>query len=141
MKKPPGFFRRLAAIFYDLFLLLAILFLATAIALPFNNGEAFSSEQYLYPLWLLFVSFFFYAWFWTHGGQTLGLRSWKMTLLTASGKPVSWRQAAIRFVSALISWGFIGLGFLWIFLDPQKRAWHDIWSGTRLFVNDPQKKA
>ncbi len=128
------FFRRLAAILYDLLVLLAVLFFATAIVLPLNFGEAFSSEQFLYPIYLLIVSFIFYGWFWTHGGQTLGLRSWKMTVLTFDQQPINWKQAFIRFITAIISWLCLGLGFVWFFVDKKQMTWHDRLSGTSLFL-------
>jgi len=131
----PGFFRRLVAVAYDFFLLLAVLFLATALLLPFNSGIAFSSEQVSYPLYLMTVSFIFYGWFWTHGGQTLGLRSWKMTLLTLDQQPINWKQALLRFAGAIISWLCLGLGFIWPVFDKKKLTWHDRLSGTTLFFN------
>jgi len=131
----PGLFRRLAAIVYDAFLLVAVLFIATAAVLPFNAGVAFSSKQLFYPFYLVGVSFLFFAWFWTHGGQTLGMRAWKIKVLTYDRDPISWRQAALRFVSALVSWAFFGLGFWWILVDKQKRGWHDHLSKTALYFN------
>jgi uncharacterized RDD family membrane protein YckC len=133
----PGFFRRLAATFYDLLLLIAVLFVATAILLPLNGGEAFTNQQFFFPVYLLLVSFLFYAWFWTHGGQTLGLRAWKIRALTFDMKPISWKQALLRFIAAIPSWGFFGLGFLWILIDKNQRSWHDHLSKTALFFNAP----
>ncbi len=134
----PGFFRRLAAVFYDLLLLIAVLFVATLLLLPLNKGEAFSPGQLYYPLYLLSVSFFFYAWFWTHGGQTLGLRAWKIKVLTEDQMPISWKQAALRFFTAMLSWGFCGLGFLWILVDKSQRSWHDRLSKTALYLEPNQ---
>lgn len=134
----PGFLRRLAAQVYDLFLLLALLFLATALLLPFTAGEAVSAQQTLiYRIYLAVISFFFYGWFWTHGGQTLGLRAWKIKVLTLDQKSISWTQALLRFATAIVSWGFFGLGFLWILIDKKKRSWHDRLSKTAVFF-DPQ---
>ncbi|MDD5579185.1 MAG: RDD family protein [Methylobacter sp.] len=135
----PGFFRRFAAIFYDLLLLVALFFVATALILPFNSGQAFTAKQLFYPVYLLVVSFFFYAWFWTHGGQTLGLRAWKIKVLTLNREQISWKQALLRFTAALLSWIFFGLGFLWIFFDKDKRGWHDYLSKTALFFETPPK--
>lgn len=131
----PGFFRRLAAIAYDIFLLLALLFVATLAVLPLNDGEAFTSAQYFYPVYLLAVSFLFYAWFWTHGGQTLGMRAWKIKLLTLDRRPVGWTRAFFRFASALLSLAAFGLGFVWISIDKNRRGWHDHLSGTALFFD------
>ncbi|MDD2723344.1 MAG: RDD family protein [Methylovulum sp.] len=135
----PGFWRRLAAVIYDLILLIAVFFVATALLLPLNSGEAFTRQQFLYPLYLLAISFIFYGWFWTHGGQTLGLKAWKMRVLTLEHKPLNWTQAFIRFVTSLLSWGIFGLGFLWILFDKNQRGWHDHLSKTAVFF-DAQKK-
>lgn len=134
--KTPGFFRRSAAMLYDGLLLLAVLFFATALVLPLNRGHAFSSENLYYPFYLLIVSFLFYGWFWTHGGQTLGLRAWKLKILTFERQPVSWRQALLRFIGALLSWSMMGLGFVWILIDRQNRGWHDHLSKTAVFFDD-----
>lgn len=129
----PGFFPRIAAIVYDLFLLIAILFVATALLLPINAGKAFTSQQFFYPVYLLVVSFVFYGWFWTHGGQTLGLKAWQLKVLTFDRQPISWMQAMMRFCAAVLSWSLLGLGFLWILVDKNRRSWHDYLSGTAVF--------
>lgn len=131
----PGFFRHLAIIVYDSLLLLALLFLATAIVLPFNSGEAFSSSQYFFPLYLLSVCFLFYGWFWTHGGQTLGMKTWKIKVLTFDYQPMTWWQALKRFITAIISWLLLGMGFLWKLIDKKHYTWHDRLSKTALFFD------
>jgi uncharacterized RDD family membrane protein YckC len=136
----PGFLRVLAVIVYDFLLLLAVLFLATAILLPVNGGEAFTNHTVLYTLYLLTVSFGFYGWFWTHGGQTLGLRAWKTRVLNDEHGVISWQQAFIRFAIALLSWTCLGLGFLWIIFDKNQRSWHDVASKTGLFFDDVSKQ-
>jgi len=129
--------RRLVAVLYDSLLLLAVLFFATAMLLPLNHGAAFTPDQFFYPAYLLLVSFAFYGWFWTHGGQTLGLRAWKIAVLSEDGRPITWRQAALRFVCALLSWGCLGLGFWWILIDQDRKAWHDRLSKTAVFFRHP----
>lgn len=136
LSSAPGFLRRLAAQIYDLLLLIALLFLATALLLPFTDGEAVSAQQTLiYRIYLAVISFFFYGWFWTHGGQTLGLRAWKIKVLTLDQKSINWNQALLRFATAIVSWGFFGLGFLWILFDKNRRSWHDHLSKTALFFD------
>jgi len=136
IKTTPGFFRRLAAQIYDFILLIALLFIATALLLPFTSGEAVIPQQTLiYRIYLTVISFFFYGWFWTHGGQTLGLRAWKIKVLTLDQKPVSWTQALFRFATAIVSWFFCGLGFLWMLVDRNKRSWHDHLSKTAVFFD------
>lgn len=129
----------MGAILYDTFLLLAVLFFATAVILPFNAGQAFSSEQFLYPAYLVIVSYVFFAWFWIHGGQTLGMRAWKIRLYQIDGSQLDWRSAAIRFIAAGLSWFCLGLGFGWCLLDKQQRCWHDRISKTRMVIVPGEK--
>lgn len=129
---PAGLIRRLAAMLYDALLLAGVLFAATLLILPLRRGEAFHAHDPIFSAYVLGVTFVFLAWFWTHGGQTLGMRAWKIRLIAADGGPVSWRRAAIRYGVALVSGGCLGLGFLWVAFHPQKLGWHDLASGTRI---------
>jgi len=129
---PPGFFRRMAAILYDGIALGSLFFLTTALLLPFNQGKAFDHEQWSYPLSLLLVSFMFFGWFWTHGGQTLGMRAWKIRVCTRDDQAIGWHHALVRFVIALVSWCAGGLGFFWILFNNKKLSWHDLISKTRI---------
>ena len=128
-----GFFRYMAAIFYDLILVIALFFFATAVLLPFNQGEAIQST-FLFPLYLLCISFIFYGWFWTHGGQTLGLRAWKLRLVSDEQTDISWKQAFIRYLTACCSWLVFGLGFFWRIWQKDSKTWHDLSSNSAIIV-------
>jgi uncharacterized RDD family membrane protein YckC len=142
----PGLFRRLAAILYDSVLVLALMAAAfTLIYLPLALGLGLEDLRQ-YPLykhamsaWMLFVGVGFHLWFWTHGGQTLGMRAWRMRLFSADGSPVTLKQAVIRYAVAVLSLAAGGLGFLWILWQPDKLAWHDMASNTRLVLVDPNR--
>jgi len=121
---------------YDAVLLLAVLFFATAITLPFNSGQSFSADQYFFRLYLLAVCFIFYGWFWTHGGQTLGLRAWKIKVCQLDGSAITWRMAGLRFAAAGLSWLCFGLGFFWCLFDKNRLCWHDYLSNTRVRMID-----
>ena len=129
-KQAPGLFKRLAVTVYDLLLLVAVLFVATLVLLPFQQGNEFKPNSWLFPAYLILVSFLFYGWFWTTGGQTLGLLAWKLRVANADGQAISWKQAAIRYLTAVFSWGFLGLGFLWILVNEERLSWHDIASNS-----------
>ena len=132
----PGFFRLIAAIFYDLILVIALFFFATAILLPFNQGEAIQST-FIFPLYLFSVSFLFYGWFWTHGGQTLGLRVWKLRLVNETQTDISWKQALLRYITACCSWLLFGLGFFWRIWQKDNKTWHDLSSqSVIIFIED-----
>lgn len=136
----PGFFRHMAIIAYDALLLLALLFLATAIVLPFNAGEAFTSSQFFFPIYIILISFLYYGWFWTNGGQTLGMKTWKIKIQTLDRQPITWPLAFKRFFLAAVSWSFVGLGFLWKFFDKKQYTWHDHLSKTSLFFEQDNPK-
>ena len=122
--EPAGLFRRLMAMLYDLLLLLSLLLFATALALLITRGTL----DYHHPLfrtYLFLICFLFYAWFWTHGGQTLGMRAWRLRVQRLDGRPITLWQALLRFLSAIPSWGVFGLGYLWILVDKDHMAVHD----------------
>ena len=133
--RPAGLFRRVAALLYDSLLLLAVWFIATAILLPLRHGEAFEHNPWL-TTYLLFISFFFYSWFWMHGGQTLGMRSWRLQLQNINPGPITLWQALLRFMVAIPSALLLGIGYLWMLVDRDKLTWHDRYSETRIVQLD-----
>lgn len=135
----PGPLRQLMVMVYDLLLLASALLFATVIPVALNRGEAIQAGNPIFLLYLLMVSLFFYGWFWTHGGQTLGMRAWKVYLVGHNQVQITWTQAFIRFGVAIVSWLCCGLGFLWQWWSKDKMSWHDRVSNTRLIVHKPDK--
>ena len=136
----PSLVRRLGAVFYDGLLLFAALYLATGVALLATGPEAIAPGgplNELYLAYLVLVSYLYFGWFWTHGGQTLGMRAWKVRVRRVDGSVVTWPVAARRFAAACLSWLGLGLGFLWPIVDRERRAWHDRLSRTVLERFDP----
>jgi len=141
---PVSLVKRLLAIIYDLILLTAIFFvtgivMSTLTTFIVNNGNAITEEHSFYImnqviiLCALFISsLIFYGWFWTHGGQTLGMKTWRIKLVSENSDTISWKQANIRFFCAILSWSIFGIGFFWSLIDSKNRCWHDILSSTRL---------
>jgi uncharacterized RDD family membrane protein YckC len=138
---PPGFLRRLGAMFYDGLLLLALLMMLSYPYVWLTGGaKPGLLVKTLYQLYLLAICFFYYAGFWVRGGQTLGLRTWRMKLTSNIGGPITWALAFKRFVSGWLSLLCLGLGFLWMLYDRDKLAWHDRLSGTKL-IQLPKRQA
>ena len=75
---PASLIRRLAAFLYDSLLLIALFMLLTAIAVRLNDGEAI--EHLAYKFALLPIAWFFFAWFWSKSGQTLGMQAWRIKM-------------------------------------------------------------
>ncbi len=138
-----GLFRYLAVLMYDICLLCSVLLLAGAIAVfvhaMLSEHDAIAAGNPFFFAYLIFVSFSFYGWFWTHGGQTLGMRAWKVYLTGPNASAVTWKQALIRFCTALISWLPMGMGFWSMYLFQDKKSWHDRLSQTQL-SHQPKSK-
>ncbi|MDJ0956769.1 MAG: RDD family protein [Arenicellales bacterium] len=129
----PSLLRRLAAVFYDALLLIGVLFVASLpLPLIVQDINDVWWVRLLVQAYLLLVCLFFFAWFWVHGGQTLGMRAWRLQVTKSDGSPITWDSAVIRFFSAILSWLVFGLGFLWVLIDAERRAWHDRLSNTTL---------
>jgi len=113
--------------------------------------------------WLFLVMGMYFIWFWTHGGQTLAMKTWRIRLETTDGNKVSTRRALGRYFLAWL-WVVPGLAAAWamgaknwllvliptanillwalsIYLDPQRQFLHDRLAGTRIVgVPDEPKK-
>jgi uncharacterized RDD family membrane protein YckC len=138
--RAPALWRRLAAILYDSLLLLALMMLAAAlVVIPLGAGLGIGVDTLRHhPLFRLYVLVLvpalFFCGFWMGGGQTLGMRAWRIRLLRADGTPVTLGAALLRLAAALLSWGVLGFGFIWCLVDHEGLAWHDRLSGTRLVM-------
>jgi len=140
----PGLLRRMAIVCYDLLLLFGLLFFAGALVivpLGLGFGSEIQGHHLLFRLYLGLVILWFYCGFWVNGGQTLGMRTWRVRLVDVEGRTPSWRQALIRFAAAILSWAALGLGFLWVLVDRDRLAWHDRLSGTRLVMVGPATRS
>ena len=137
--RPASLAWRLFAAIYDLFPLLALWFFATLLALAVSGGtlDVHRLGQRLFVQALvLAVSAAYFIVSWRRGGQTVGMKPWRLRVIGADGMPPDIQRAALRFVVALISLAALGLGFLWCLIDRDKRAWHDIAAGTLLVRMD-----
>jgi len=131
----PSFLRRLAAMLYDGFLLLAVWFIAISLGMVviwLVTGDTEFTNNSLSFIFLELTTFFFYGWFWTHGGQTLGMRAWRMKVIKENGEIPGWSQALVRYLYAHLSWMLLGVGFLMVLFNKNRMALHDNLSHTYL---------
>ena len=134
-----GVLRRFGAMLYDSLLVIALMMLLTAAFLPLTRGEAIMWSRYpllalAYNAARVLLVFAFFGWFWTRRGQTLGMAAWRMRVEREDGRLLGWSDALKRFAGAAVSLLALGLGYFWIWIDRDKLAWHDRWSGTRVVV-------
>ena len=138
-----GLGKRLAAVFYDFMLCIALVMVIT---LVYQQGilrliygaealQVMADSQMLdidpvLSTLLFFVVFGFFAKFWTHGGQTLGMQVWGLRVQNPDGSAIDVWQALLRFLIAIIAWLPAGLGVWWMLFDKHKRTWSDMYSGS-----------
>lgn len=134
---PAGLFRRLISGVYDLFVLVGIWLASVLILLPFTQGHAIAAGSQWFQAYLLFIPYWLFGWFWTHGGQSPGMKAWRLRVRTQTGKPVGWGHAALRYASAWLGWLSV-VGILWSLVDSQNRVLQDLASGTEVVVMPKQ---
>lgn len=139
--------KRLAAMIYDALVALAvavssgIVITLVLILLLENNilsmqGAEHTKDviqssvvyQTIIQVWVGFWVLGFFLWFWTHGGQTIGMRAWRIRLHSCNNKPLTYSRMLLRVLTALG-----GIGTLFIIFNPRKkRALQDIATQTEV---------
>ncbi|QJR14434.1 RDD family protein [Usitatibacter palustris] len=131
--RAPTFHRRLASGLYELLILVAVVLIATFPFLAIVGGDAtFGWRRHFLQLWVLGVVGGYLVGFWTHGGQTLAMKTWRIRLVREDGGQVSTGRAIHRYLLALLGLAAAGLGFLWAFFDRDRQFLHDRLAGTAL---------
>jgi uncharacterized RDD family membrane protein YckC len=133
-----GVFRRLAAACYDGLLVVAVWMLATLAIVALRGGQAVPVGQLGYQLLLLGATALYFIFSWLRGGQTVGMRAWRLRVERESGEPLDLRTGIVRFAGGLVSILTGGLGLLWLWIDRDELTWHDRLAGTRVLVLSKQ---
>ncbi|MFC1578759.1 RDD family protein [Pseudomonadota bacterium] len=138
----PSLLRRLAAMLYDILLVLPLVMVSVAVVMglrallgfgPSAEGIVQLNAQLVQLIAVLTVMAFF-SWFWLKNGQTLGMQAWRIKLVGFDGEPPSAKQVIIRCLAAVLSTACLGMGFLWCLVDRRRRYWHDYLSSTELVL-------
>jgi len=131
----PTLARRLAALVYDTLQVIAILMLVSLpfVLLDFGQGPVYQSA-------LALSIFAFFAKFWRHGGQTLGMKSWDIRIVSNNGQAITLTQCLLRLMAAIPSLLFFGIGYFWMLIDKDKLTWPDRFSDTHLIMTPKRDK-
>jgi uncharacterized RDD family membrane protein YckC len=108
--------------------------LVTLIIVSIRDGEPVPVGEPAYQLLLLVTAGLFFIKSWVRGGQTLGMRAWRLRVETGSGGPLDLRTGVVRFIAALLTVVTGGLGLFWLWIDRDALTWHDRLAGTRVVV-------
>ena len=154
----PALLRRMAAFTYEGVVLFGVtMTVGATYSILTHQTHGLHGRNGMQAILFLTLALYF-IWFWTHGGQTLAMRSWQIRLVSQQGQAVSLKQALIRF---MLSWVWFvpalaaawlagwhqskllyGTLLLWVAMyallstfHPKKQFWHDVVSGTCLIDN------
>lgn len=157
----PSLRRRMASFVYEGVLLFGVV-MTTALfyAGLFQQRNAMVGRTGLMALLFIVLGLYF-IWFWSHGGQTLAMKSWRVRLVDRNGAGVTPWRSLLRYLLAwlwfmpacavLSLWGVhsaplifgvlvagVAAYALTAFLHPARQFPHDILCGTRI-VDTPKK--
>jgi len=136
-------FKRIGAYIYDLFLLGALLMLATLIALIvvvitnkvglidltlYQDEGDYLGKNPLFLIYLCAVIISFYSYFWVAAGQTIGMKAWRLRVQNSDGSNITFTQSLIRMATSLF-----GLGNVMSVLK-DRNAFQDLWAECEVVV-------
>ncbi len=147
---------------YEAMLLFGVLFISAWLFSTLLQQRHALYLRHALESWLFVILGLYFIWFWTHGGQTLAMKTWRIRLVGADGLPVGALRALARFLLSWL-WFIPGLALAWAlgaknwmlvgvpvanlviwaalaYLDPQRQFLHDRIAGTRLVDLNPRKK-
>jgi uncharacterized RDD family membrane protein YckC len=137
--RAPALGRRLASGVYELLMLAALAMIATFPFLAFFGDSTHGWRRHVLQAWVLVVAGAYFTWFWTRGGQTLPMKTWRLRVVRSDGAPVSLPHALHRYVIAALGFFALGLGFWWALVDRDRQFLHDRLAGTAM-VDVPREK-
>lgn len=132
---------RMLALVYDAFPVVALWMLASALFTVVYYLAGHSARENFAPFSALQVVLWVVCWCiagayavlsWRGGGQTLGMRPWKLRVVGADGAQPTTAALVRRYALGTLSLLLGGLGFWWAWFDRDRLAWHDRGSGTRM---------
>lgn len=124
---------RLLAMVYDG---LIIMFITTVAVLIIQGvligGQELAPDHWLNkilkPFWFV-PGFFYLSYYWRKNGQTPSMKIWKIQLQNQRGNLVSWPQALIRYITAIM-----GLGLVLALFNKKRLSLQDLLSKTTIVM-------
>lgn len=148
--------RRLFALLYDLVAVLAIVMVVGLICQLATRGELITTGGQVHIAWwyqplqgAVVAAYFLVSWL--RGGQTLGMRPWRIRVAARSGERLTLRQALSRLVVGALPllllllapalglrpalWAMVATWCVWFgvaMFDRRRRAMHDLAAGSEV---------
>lgn len=139
---------------YESVLVFGVVFIAGYLFSTLSQQRNGLTHHNILMVWIGFVLAVYFVYFWTHGGQTLPMKTWRLKVVDRFGASVTTGRAIARFALAWLwvlpplalhpvfgfavpttLWILAGWAVLWagaVFLDPSRQFLHDRMAGTRV---------
>ncbi|GAA4818110.1 RDD family protein [Marinicella pacifica] len=121
--------RHVAAFIYDLFPIIGLWLITSVLVVLLRSGDEVPPGTLWFQLLLFTECVFYFVFSWKKGGQTLGMRAWKIGI--EDFENMSWWQSLSRFLIGLVSVALLGAGIAYKKLNKKHLSWMDIVSGHR----------
>ena len=127
------------ALAYDFFPMLALWFITAGVFTAIHRDAVRGGWLGLLEfavMWLLAGAYAVASW--RRGGQTLGMRAWRLRVTDMQGTNATTRALWLRYAVGGISLLCAGCGFWWAWIDRERLTWHDRISRTRMIRETKQ---
>jgi uncharacterized RDD family membrane protein YckC len=152
--RAPTLRRRLATMLYEGVILFGVVFIAGYLFGTLTQQRNGLTHHTWLMAWIGIVLAAYFVYFWTHGGQTLPMKTWRLRVVDAHGQPLRPPRAFMRYLLAWL-WFLPPLALHPLFslavpqtlavfaawvavwaaaarLDPARQFLHDRLAGTRI---------
>lgn len=130
--------KHFAAFIYDVFPILAIFLLTSLLVTLIRKGDIVEPHTFWFSFLIFFELAIYYIYSWKVGGQTLGMRAWKMKIIPnqPNKATLTWTEAVLRFIAGILSFLLLGLGLFWKPFTKNKSSWMDTISHSQVKTID-----
>lgn len=148
-----GHVRRMSCFIYEGVLLFGVLMAAGLLYATLTGQRNAMVGRHGLQAFLFIILGAYFTWFWTRGGQTLAMKTWRIRLQRADGAALTMPRAWLRYV---LAWLWFAPALLWLWLKgagglgpsfatlavgvfiyaglarllPGRQLWHDLVCGT-----------
>ena len=130
--------KRLLALIYDGLVVTALILISGLVSSVIAQGEAPASLTQL--LIVLAVGGYFW-WSWSRGGQTAGMRAWRLRLVRLDGEAIPNDVAFKRLAWCIVTLAPTGVMLLTGWLSPIGQTVYDRLSNTRVVAEPKPRKS
>ena len=115
--------KHIAALTYDIFPILGMFLITSLFFVLLRSGEEVKPQTTWFQLVLFAEVFFYFTYSWKIGGQTIGMRAWKIGI--ANYPSLNWQKVSLRFVVGVLSICLLGLGLWYRNWSSKNLTWMD----------------